>query len=42
MVTDILLHETQTNMASWYDDPFKPVEGLINIPYDGRIGTGLL
>jgi len=30
----ILLHETQTNMASWYDDPFKPVEGLINILYD--------
>ena len=30
----ILLHENQTNMASWYDDPFKPVEGLINILYD--------
>ena len=30
----LLLHENQTNMASWYDDPFKPVEGLINILYD--------
>ena len=30
----ILLSEDQSNMAGWYDDPFKPVEGLINILYD--------
>ena len=27
----ILLDEKQSNMAGWYDDPLKPVEGLINI-----------
>ena len=30
----ILLSEDQSNMAGWYEDPFKPIEGLINILYD--------
>ena len=30
----ILLNEDQSSMASWYDDPFKPVEGLINVLSD--------
>lgn len=33
----ILLSEEQMNLASWHDDPFKPVEGLINILYDSGL-----
>ena len=30
----ILLNEEQSNMAGWYDDPLKPVEGLLNVLSD--------
>ena len=30
----IRLSEDQSNMAGWYEDPFKPIEGFINILYD--------